>query len=285
MTEGTNNDAVKRADLPAAAESSASEGLTHRSGPRPVPGRAPWRRGQAGTGEEPEGPQPSVGQLLWEWENPAAHPFRRRLMAWLQARRPGVRMATYVIVAFMAGATLAFVRQNSLDALALEAELRRTDQQLKARQGELELVRLEMARLQTVMAQSRNYRIPADLAADIYDIARQEGIDPVVAFSLVRVESAFLRNAVSSKGAVGLTQLMPSTAAFLEPGIAYQQLFDRQTNLRIGFRYLRMLLQQYDGDLRLALLAYNRGPTRVDSIRRAGGDPNNGYPRMVLGFP
>jgi soluble lytic murein transglycosylase-like protein len=52
-------------------------------------------------------------------------------------------------------------------------------------------------------------------------------------------------------------------------------------NLRLGFRYLRMMLEQYDGDLHLALLAYNRGPGRVDGILRAGGDPNNGYSSNV----
>jgi soluble lytic murein transglycosylase-like protein len=52
--------------------------------------------------------------------------------------------------------------------------------------------------------------------------------------------------------------------------------------MRLGFRYLRQLTTQYDGDLRLALLAYNRGPTRVDSIRSAGGDPGNGYATAVM---
>jgi soluble lytic murein transglycosylase-like protein len=99
----------------------------------------------------------------------------------------------------------------------------------------------------------------------------------------VRVESEFRSRAVSSMGAVGLTQVMPSTAQILQPGIERAQLFDRDTNLRLGFRYLNEMLRQYKGDLRLALLAYNRGPGRVDEILRGGGDPSNGYASKVLG--
>jgi soluble lytic murein transglycosylase-like protein len=249
---------------------------------RPAPGRASWRRGvQAGvlSGDRRRAP----AELLWEWENRDAHPLRERVAAWARRRGRAARSAGFVLLAFIAGGTLSFASQRTLDAVALETELRRVRQQLLARHGELELVRLELDRLQLVVTHSQRYRIPADLAADIHDIAHQEGIDPALAFSLIRVESGFMRNAVSSKGAVGLTQLMPSTARFLEPGVSYQQLFDRQTNLRIGFRYLREMIERYDGDLHLALLAYNRGPTRVDSIRRAGGDPANGYARSVLG--
>ena len=160
---------------------------------------------------------------------------------------------------------------------SLEDELRRTRSELSARQGELELARLELSRLGNIVSQSAAHRIPADLAAAVYDIALSEGIDPVLAFSLIRVESGFTRRAVSSAGAVGYTQVMPSTAFWLQPGLGREDLFERDTNLRLGFRYLRMMIEQYDGDLHLALLAYNRGPGRVDEILRAGGDPSNGY--------
>lgn len=160
---------------------------------------------------------------------------------------------------------------------SLEKELRKTRSALLARQGELELARLELNRLSTIIERSRVHRIPADLAAAIYDISLAEGVDPAIAFSLVRVESGFTRRAVSSVGAVGYTQVMPSTAFWMQPGLKRDDLFERDTNLRLGFRYLRMMLEQYDGDLHLALLAYNRGPGRVDDILRAGGDPSNGY--------
>jgi soluble lytic murein transglycosylase-like protein len=160
---------------------------------------------------------------------------------------------------------------------SLGQELRQTRSALLAREGELELARLELSRLSNIVEHSRIHRIPADLASSIYDIALSDGIDPALAFSLVRVESGFTRRAVSSAGAIGYTQVMPNTAFWLQPGLTRDDLFTRDTNLRLGFRYLRMMLEQYDGDLHLALLAYNRGPGRVDEILRAGGNPANGY--------
>ena len=165
---------------------------------------------------------------------------------------------------------------------ALRERVEATEQALHSQKTDLELARLELARLESVTRNSARYRIPADLAADIYDIALSEGIDPALAYRLIRVESGFVQRAVSPVGAVGLTQLMPPTAFEMDRSLSYQDLFDRKTNLRLGFRYLRYMLERYNGDLRLALLAYNRGPGTVDAVRRAGGDPANGYARAVM---
>src|SRR5690606_29606262 len=88
--------------------------------------------------------------------------------------------------------------------------------------------------------------------------------------------------AVSSAGALGLTQLMPATAASLQPGITREQIFERHTNLRLGLRYLRWLLDVYDGDVEEALHAYNRGPGTVARLRAQGEDPANGYADLIL---
>lgn len=152
-----------------------------------------------------------------------------------------------------------------------------------AAEGALELQQVELERLRRIHQNSARYGIPADLAERIEDIALAEGIEPDVAFGLVRAESEFNRRAVSPVGAVGLTQLMPSTARYFQAGVSREQLFDRDTNLRIGFRYLRTLIDQYGGNLELALLAYNRGPERVNQLVRAGQSPHNGYVEMVLG--
>jgi soluble lytic murein transglycosylase-like protein len=138
------------------------------------------------------------------------------------------------------------------------------------------------AREATLLRYTVRYGISFDLASEIEAAALAEGIDPDLAYRLVRVESRFNERAVSPAGALGLTQLMPRTADELQPGITREQIFERQTNLRLGFRYLRWLLRRYDGDVELALHAYNRGPGTVARIRAAGGDPANGYADLVL---
>lgn len=130
--------------------------------------------------------------------------------------------------------------------------------------------------------QAERYGIAPELAAAIVHAARSEGIDPDLAFRLVRVESEFREQAVSPVGALGLTQLMPATARELQPGITREQIFERDTNLRLGFRYLRGLLRRYDGDVEEALHAYNRGPGTVRRVRAAGRNPANGYAERIL---
>ncbi len=127
-----------------------------------------------------------------------------------------------------------------------------------------------------------SYDIDRKLAEDIYDLALQEDVDIDVAFGLVRAESSFKNTATSHVGAVGLTQLMPRTAAWIKPGVTVRDLRDQRTNLQIGFKYLNDLMAKYDGDTELALLAYNRGPGTVDRVLKRGGNPDNGYPDMVL---
>ena len=72
------------------------------------------------------------------------------------------------------------------------------------------------------------------------------------------------------------------TARFYDRSVTQARLMQRDVNLRLGFRYLRDLLSQFDGDMHLALLAYNRGPGRVEQILAEGGDPGNGYSSAVL---
>ena len=162
------------------------------------------------------------------------------------------------------------------------SELRALRQELDAKQGELEVARLQLDRANAVIAYSTEYKITADLAAAIYDVALSEQLNPGLAFPLVKIESNFTVRAKSKVGALGLTQVLPSTARLYEPGLTNEQLYDRETNLRLGFRYLRDLLERYDGNLERALLAYNRGPARVEELLAAGRDPRNGYSADVL---
>jgi soluble lytic murein transglycosylase-like protein len=96
----------------------------------------------------------------------------------------------------------------------------------------------------------------SDAAADRYGLPR------ALVRSVMLVESGLLTEAVSSKGAVGLMQLMPETARDLgvDP-------YDPAQNVDGGARYLRQLLIRYDGGLRHALAAYNAGPAAVDRYK------------------
>jgi soluble lytic murein transglycosylase-like protein len=180
------------------------------------------------------------------------------------------------LVAYHAGA-------RSVEPAATPAPQQQGAAGVQSLEGMVELQNLELERLRRIYENSVRFGIPADLAERIEDIAQAEGIDPSLAFGLVRAESEFKQTAVSPVGAVGYTQLMPTTARFLKPDVSRAELFDRDTNLRIGFRYLRTLIDAYDGNVHLALLAYNRGPGRVNQLLRQGVNPDNGYVRMVLG--
>jgi soluble lytic murein transglycosylase-like protein len=126
------------------------------------------------------------------------------------------------------------------------------------------------------------FKVSPSLASDIHEAAVNEEIDPRMAFGLVRAESRFRPTIVSPVGAVGLTQVMPATARWLVPGTSKADLKDPDTNLKVGFKYLRSLLDQYDGNRELALTAYNRGPGTVAKLLKTGRDPDNGYAEMVM---
>ena len=152
---------------------------------------------------------------------------------------------------------------------------------LDSAKGELELVRAQLERAQKIIGYSSRYHIGADLAGNIVDVASAEGIDPELAFRLVKLESDFNVRATSPVGAVGLTQVMPSTAKYYVKDVTREKLYDPQTNLRVGFRYLRGLVDEYDGNVKLALLVYNRGPVAVAKSRAQGDNPSNGYDRIL----
>jgi soluble lytic murein transglycosylase-like protein len=154
--------------------------------------------------------------------------------------------------------------------------------QLADARGELAMVKLQLDRAKAIVGYSTRYQIPADLASAIYDVARSEDIDPSLAYRLVKIESNFKANARSEMNAIGYTQLQLGTARFYQPGVTEEQLFDRDVNLRIGLRFLSDLLAKFDNDVHLALLAYNRGPARIEQILASGGDPKNGYSEAVL---
>lgn len=165
----------------------------------------------------------------------------------------------------------------------IRSRLVAAEHEVDHREATLEALRERLYRLERLRERSATYGIPIDLAEAIERAAARHGIDATLAFEVIRVESGFHERAVSPVGALGYAQVMPATARILSPGIAREEIFDRETNLDLGFRFLRYLIERYDGDIPLALLAYNRGPATVDSVLGEGGNPENGYSRKVLG--
>jgi soluble lytic murein transglycosylase-like protein len=93
----------------------------------------------------------------------------------------------------------------------------------------------------------------------IVESSARNNVDPVLIYSIMHQESTFKRNAISPKGARGLMQLMPGTAA----RFGVSNIFDPKQNIEGGTRYVRFLLDMFDGDVPLALAGYNAGEGAV----------------------
>lgn len=220
-------------------------------------------------------------QMTWKPDHRLVRqPWYRRM-----AVRGSVLLAGVLLLSALAGMT----RRADADEQNVPPNFAIISSELSALMNRAQKAETESAALKATIERqnqvfhySARFRIPADQAGAIYRVAISEGIEPDVAFRLVKIESNFDPDAVSSAGAIGYTQIRPATARFFESGISADQLSDPEINLRLGFRFLRSLIRQYDGDINLALLAYNRGPARVQEILDAGGDPANGYSERVL---
>lgn len=98
----------------------------------------------------------------------------------------------------------------------------------------------------------------------LMDAGTRNGIDPLLLYSIMHQESSFKSHAISPKGARGLMQLMPGTA--IRFGVT--NIFDPRQNIEGGARYVRFLLDRFDGDVRLTLAGYNAGEGAVDKYGR-----------------
>lgn len=119
---------------------------------------------------------------------------------------------------------------------------------------------------------------PISYVEEIKAAADRYGLDRYLVAAVVATESGFRPEAVSSVGAEGLMQLMPTTAEWISyrRGLDHAEcdLFDPETNLDYGCWLLKYLLDRYDGSVRNALIAYNAGYGRLDGWLETGADEN-----------
>ncbi len=125
------------------------------------------------------------------------------------------------------------------------------------------------------------YSGPVSYDRIIRDAGRRYNIDPLLIKAVIKAESNFDSRAVSVKGAQGLMQLMPATARELK----VRNVFNPVDNINGGTKYLREMLNEFNGNLILSLAAYNAGP---GTVKRAKGMPRipetTNYVVKVLGY-
>lgn len=129
----------------------------------------------------------------------------------------------------------------------------------------------------------RRYNVPYRYLEALDHASREYDLNLEFLVGLMQVESNFDPNAQSNKAAYGLMQVKYDTAREIDPSLqSYWQLFDPDRNIQLGAAYFRKLLDRYDGDYRVAALAYNRGPTRVDGEMLGDGLLSDRYWRKIL---
>ena len=120
----------------------------------------------------------------------------------------------------------------------------------------------------------------------VYKYSQENEIDPFLVFAIIKNESKFKDTIESSKGAIGLMQLMESTALEMANEIGHESvtkdaLYEPETNIKIGIKYFAYLVEHYNGNEQLALAAYNAGMGNVDKwiengiIKKDGSDLEN----------
>ncbi len=159
-------------------------------------------------------------------------------------------------------------------AISAEGEVR-----IEVRQDGQKIILNEPAEMRSRRLSNRLLNAPdMELQSIIETSALDHDLDPRLIQAVMQVESGFNRSALSSKGAMGLMQLMPQTARLLQ----VTDPWDPEENVRGGVKYLKQMVDRF-GDLELALAAYNAGPEAVE--RHHGIPPyreTQEYVRKVL---
>jgi soluble lytic murein transglycosylase-like protein len=180
----------------------------------------------------------------------------------------------WLVVLTMAGLAIAVMAQHQhIDQLEL-----RLANQARLLELQQEITERAVSHLELV----RKYNIPYRYLETLASASEQHGLNLEFMVGLMRVESSFNPNAQSHKSAYGLMQVRYPTALELDPTLqSYWQLFDPERNIWLGTAYFRKLLDRYEGDYRMASLAYNRGPTRLDDEILSQLELSDSYYRKI----
>lgn len=126
-----------------------------------------------------------------------------------------------------------------------------------------------------------NINVDQQIKEAVKEASKTYGVDEALILAIIKQESAFNPRAVSPVGAQGLMQLMPETAQYL----GVKDPFDIKQNIMGGTKYIKQLLDQFNGDLKLAIAAYNAGP---GNVQKYGGIPpfseTQNYVSKVLSY-
>lgn len=133
-----------------------------------------------------------------------------------------------------------------------------------------------------------NHDVAFSLAGDIMDNCEKYNVNPYLVLAVIKVESNFQPRAVSSMGARGLMQVMPSTAKYISRKFGFKytggnSLFNPHANVKMGIAYLSLLDQRYN-DIEHVLWAYNYGPTRYQALKKSMGNSLPYYVKQVMSF-
>ena len=190
-----------------------------------------------------------------------------------------------LILGFMVGTRYQMVNDNVEGLHNLVAVQKGKISELRSANSHLTTV----VRLREVLEENR-VRLPRasveEMAARVDQVSRKYGVSSDMIFAVIQAESSFDPLAVSDRGAVGLMQLLPSTARGLaqELNIHWTDdsiLWDPLTNIEMGTYYLRTLISRFNS-VEVALAAYNHGPTRIAALQATSAALPLEYPGRVF---
>jgi soluble lytic murein transglycosylase-like protein len=194
-------------------------------------------------------------------------------------------MVLVLVLGFLIGARYQRVLDN-VDGLQTLAAVQ------KNKISELDTANAHLAsvvRLREILADNRIYLSRSNvesLASNVDRVSRRFGVDSEMIYAVIRAESSFDPKAVSDRGAMGLMQILPSTAREVAAHLNIHWtddriLWDPVTNLEMGTFYLSTLLTRFDS-VETALAAYNQGPNRIAALQASQAALPMEYPDRVL---